>query len=71
MAASFISIGRVAQFAAISSVEVSGVVTITSAEIFIATFLSVHVLKTERRPDPATLAAAVIAMAGVVLITTG
>lgn len=70
MAASFISIGRVAQFAAISSVEVSGVVTITSAEIFIATFLF-HVLKTERRPGPATLAAAVIAMAGVVLITTG
>lgn len=70
MAASFISIGQLAPFAAIGHIEVSRVVMITSAEIFIAPFLSVHVLKTERRPDPATLAAAVIAMAGVVPIAT-
>jgi len=68
LAACFVSVGQLAQFAAIKYIEVSRVVVITSTEIFISIFLSVYVLKTERRPDLATLAAAVLASIGVALV---
>src|SRR3954469_9714767 len=68
LAACFVSVGQLAQFAAIKYIEVSRVVVITSTEIFISIFLSVYVLKTECRPDLATLAAAVLASIGVALV---
>jgi drug/metabolite transporter (DMT)-like permease len=69
LAASFVSAGQIAQFGALKYIEVSRVVMLTSVEIFVAMFLSVYVLRTERRPDPATIAAAIVAGIGVVLIS--
>ena len=68
LAACFISVGQLSQFAAIKFIEVSRVAVITSTDIFISIFLSVYVLKTERRPDLATLAAAMLATIGVALV---
>lgn len=69
LAAGFVSAGQIAQFGAFKHIELSRAVMLTSVEIFFAMFLSVYVLKTEQRPDPATLAAAVVAVVGVVLIS--
>ena len=68
LAACFISVGQLSQFAAIKFIEVSRVAVITSTDIFISIFLSVYVLKTETRPDVATLVAAILATAGVALV---
>jgi drug/metabolite transporter (DMT)-like permease len=65
------SAGQLSQFAAIQHIEVSRAVMISSTEIFFSMFLAVYVLKTERRPDALTLAAAMTAMAGVVLVAAG
>jgi drug/metabolite transporter (DMT)-like permease len=67
----FASAGQLSQFAAIQYIEVSRAVMISSSEIFFSMFLAVYVLKTERRPDALTLAAAMTAMAGVVLVAAG
>lgn len=69
VAALCISLGQIAQFAAISYIEVSRVVMISSAEIFFSMILSVYIARTDHRPDAATLCAAGFATAGVVLIT--
>ena len=71
MAASFISVGQLAQFAAIKYIEVSRVVMLTSVEVFISMFLSIYVLRTEPRPDLPTIAAAIVAAVGVILISLG
>ena len=68
LAAGFKSIGQIAQFAAIKYIEVSRAVVITSTEIFISIFLSVYVVKTERRPDLATMSAVGLASVGVALV---
>jgi drug/metabolite transporter (DMT)-like permease len=65
------SAGQLSQFAAIQHIEVSRAVMIASAEIFLSMFLAVYVLKTEKRPDAATLLAAAMAMLGVVLVAAG
>ena len=44
---------------------------ISSSEIFLSMFLAIYVLKTEKRPDAITLAAAAMAMLGVVLVAAG
>jgi drug/metabolite transporter (DMT)-like permease len=67
----FNSAGQLSQFAAIQLIEVSRAVMIASSEIFLSMFIAVYVLKTESRPDALTLFAAVIAMAGVVLVAAG
>ena len=67
----FASAGQLSNFAAIQHIEVSRAVMITSAEIFLSMFLAVYVLKTEKRPDAVTLAAAALAMIGVVLVAAG
>lgn len=68
MAAGCISVGQISQFAAISYIEVSRVVMITSCEIFLSIILSLYVVRTERQPDGLTLIGAIVAAIGVVLI---
>lgn len=68
LAAVSVSVGQILLFAAIYFEKVSTVVMIASLEIFISTFLSVVVFRTEARPDLATYAAATIATAGVIAI---
>jgi len=69
LAAGFISAGQIAQFGALKYIEVSRAVMLTSVEVFASILLSVYVFRTERRPDPGTLSAALAAMLGVVLIS--
>lgn len=68
LSAVLISIGQLAQFAAIGYIEISRVVMITSTEVVFAIILSVYVLRTEPRPDAETIGAALLATGGVVLI---
>lgn len=68
LAAIFVSLGQILMFAALSYEKVSTVVMIASLEVFIATFLSVVVFRTERRPDAMTYVAAVLATAGVIAV---
>jgi drug/metabolite transporter (DMT)-like permease len=70
-AAVFVSFGQIANFGAIQFTAVSKVVMIVSMEIFISMFLAVVVFKTERPPDRMTVLAALLAMAGVALVTLG
>lgn len=70
-AAVAVSFGQISNFGAIQFTAVSKVVMITSMEIFISMFLAVIVFKTEKRPEPATLLAALLAMAGVTLVAFG
>lgn len=67
-AAIMVSLGQILLFAALALAAVSTVVMIASLEIFFSIFLSVVVLRSERRPSPAVLGAAALAMAGVVLV---
>jgi len=71
LAAIFVSLGQILMFAALSYEKVSTVVMISSMEVFIATFLSVVVFRTERRPDTMTYVAAVLATAGVIAVAAG
>lgn len=68
LAACFVSVGQIAQFGAIKYIEISRVVMITSTEILFSIFLSVFVLKTERRPDGLTIVAVVVGSVGVALV---
>lgn len=68
LAAISVSLGQILLFAALFYEKVSTVVMIASLEIFIASFLSVVVFRTEVRPDLETYIAAVIATAGVIAI---
>jgi drug/metabolite transporter (DMT)-like permease len=71
LAAAFISIGQLSQFAALYYIDLSRAVMIGSLEIFISMFLAVYVLRTERRPEAMILIAAVIATFGAVLVSIG
>ncbi|MEP3167633.1 MAG: DMT family transporter [Marinobacter sp.] len=68
LAAFTVSLGQILLFAALFYEKVSTVVMIASLEIFIASFLSVVVFRTEARPDLETYIAATIATAGVIAI---
>jgi drug/metabolite transporter (DMT)-like permease len=68
LAACFVSAGQLAGFAAIKYIEVSRVAMIASVDIFISIFLSVYVLKIEKRPDMTTMAAILLASCGVALV---
>jgi drug/metabolite transporter (DMT)-like permease len=68
MAAITVSLGQILLFAALFYEKVSTVVMIASLEIFISSFLSVVVFRTEARPDLETYIAAAIATAGVIAI---
>ena len=70
-AAVLMSAGQIALFFALMYERIAVVVMISSLEIFIASFLSVVVFKTETRPDPLTYLAAVIATGGVVVVSLG
>ena len=70
-AAVAVSFGQISNFGAIQFTAVSKVVMITSMEIFISMFLAVIVFRTEKRPEPTTLLAALLAMAGVTLVALG
>lgn len=71
LAAIFVSFGQIAIFGAIQYTAVAKVVMIASMEIFISMFLAVVVFKAEKRPEPMTIFAAVLAMAGVSLVALG
>ena len=66
-----ISFGQVSLFAALNYAPISTVVMISSLEIFLATFLSVIVFRTEARPNIGTFFAAALATIGVVAIAAG
>lgn len=66
-----ISFGQVSLFAALNYAPISSVVMIASLEIFLATFLSVVVFRTEARPNIGTYVAAALATFGVVAIAAG
>ena len=66
-----ISFGQVSLFAALTYAPISTVVMISSLEIFLATFLSIIVFRTERRPGIGTYVAATLATFGVVAIAAG
>jgi drug/metabolite transporter (DMT)-like permease len=68
LAAIMVSFGQIFLFAALAYEKVSTVVMIASLEIFISILLSVLVFRTERMPGPAVLAAAGLAMTGVLLV---
>jgi uncharacterized membrane protein len=71
MAAVLVSLGQIALFAALRYERVSVVVMISSLEVFLASFLSVVIFRTETRPDLRTYVAATVAVAGVILIAWG
>jgi drug/metabolite transporter (DMT)-like permease len=71
LAAAFISVGQLSQFAALYYIDLSRAVMIGSLEIFIAMFLAVYVMRTERRPEPIILIAAVMATFGALLVGLG
>jgi len=66
-----VSCGQILTFAALSYESVATVVMIGSLEIFVASFLSVFVFRTEKRPDTLTVLAALIATAGVIAVASG
>lgn len=68
LAAITVSLGQILLFAALYYEKVSTVVMIASLEIFISSFLSVVVFRTEKRPDLETYVAASVATAGVIAI---
>ncbi|NUB45853.1 DMT family transporter [Fertoebacter nigrum] len=70
-AAVLMSLGQIVLFWALLYERVSVIVMIASLEVFIASFLSVVVLKTEARPDLATYVAAGLGTLGVILIASG
>jgi drug/metabolite transporter (DMT)-like permease len=71
LAAIFVSMGQILQFSALYYEKVSTVVMINSMEIFIASFLSVVIFRSERRPDMGTYLGAVIATVGVIAVAAG
>ncbi len=71
VAAILMSLGQISLFAALLYEDVTVIVMIASLEVFIASFLSVVVFRTEARPDLSTYAAATLATAGVVLVAIG
>lgn len=70
-AAILMSLGQIALFTALLYEDVTVIVMIASLEVFIASFLSVAIFRTESRPDLMTYVSAVLATFGVVLIAVG
>lgn len=66
-----ISFGQVLFFAALVLEQISTVAMITSLEVFISSFLSIVVFRTEKRPDAMILLAALFAMLGVLAVASG
>jgi drug/metabolite transporter (DMT)-like permease len=66
-----ISCGQISQFAALSHIEVSRVVMISSSEMLFSVLFTSWLLKCERRVDALTLIALTLATIGVVLTTLG
>lgn len=66
-----ISFGQVSLFGALAYAPISNVVMISSLEIFLATFLSVIVFRTEPWPNIGTFVAAGLATFGVIAIAAG
>ncbi len=71
IAGALISFGQVSLFGALAYAPISTVVMISSLEIFLATFLSVIVFRTEARPNIGTFIAAALATFGVIAIAAG
>ena len=71
LAAICISVGQIAQFAALTFTEVSRVAMINSVEIYISAYLAVFIFKTETRPSSLIVAATILATAGVILVAAG
>lgn len=70
-AAILVSLGQILMFAALAHESVSTVVMISSLEIFFSIFLSTMVFRSERRPSPAILLSASLAILGVFLVASG
>lgn len=71
LAAICISIGQIAQFAALTFADVSRIAMINSVEIYISAYLAVFIFKTENRPSMLIVAATILATAGVILVAAG
>ncbi len=71
LAGVFVSAGQILSFSALYYEKVSTVVMINSMEIFLSSFLSVVIFRTEKRPEMMTYIAAVIATVGVVVVAVG
>ena len=70
-AALFISLGQVAQFAALTHIGVARVTFLNSTEVYISALLAVFVFRTEPLPGRAVLAAMALATVGVILVALG
>jgi drug/metabolite transporter (DMT)-like permease len=70
-AAVCISVGQVAQFAALTHIGVARVTFLNSTEVYISAFLAVFVFRTEPAPSRAVLAAMGLATVGVILVAAG
>lgn len=68
-AAVSVSVGQICIFAALTTESVAVVAILSSLEVFIASFLSVVIFKSEKRPDGLTYLAAVVAFSGAALIS--
>lgn len=66
-----ISFGQILFFAALALEQISTVAMISSLEVFIASFLSIVIFRTEKRPEATILLAALLAMLGVVFVAAG
>ncbi len=69
LAAIAISCGQILIFTALYYEDVSIVIMINALDVFFASFLSVVIFRTEKRPDLNTYVAAVIAFVSIVLIS--
>jgi len=67
-AALLMSMGQISLFAALLYESVTVIAMISSIDVFIASFLAVVVTRSEHRPDRVTVAAAILATVGVVLV---
>ena len=65
-----VSMGQILMFAALAYETVSTVVMIASLEVFFSVFLSTVVFRTEQRPEPVILLAALLAIIGVILVAS-
>lgn len=70
-AAVFISLGQIAQFAALTYTSVARVAFLNSVEVYISALLAVFVFRTEPLPSLHVLAATGLATAGVILVAAG
>ena len=71
VAAFCISAGQIVQFLALNHAGVGRVAIINSVEIFLASYLSVIVFKTEKWPSSLVVFATVLATAGIIFVAVG